>query len=68
MPMYGFVCQRCGEQFEEWVRSATAVDTVTCPACDGQEVDRQLSRIAPIGRSGSSRPVASSANCAPTGI
>ena len=43
MPIYEFLCQRCGHQFEKLVR----VDhTAPCPACQSEEVERLLSLAA----------------------
>ncbi|MBN2500861.1 MAG: zinc ribbon domain-containing protein [Anaerolineales bacterium] len=63
MPMFGFVCQECGESFEELVLSASRINEVVCPSCNSGQVEKQLSRIAaPSFSTGSSS--SSSAACA----
>jgi putative FmdB family regulatory protein len=46
MPLYEFECEKCGWEFEELVRSASATDEVQCPACDSQEVHKKVSLFA----------------------
>ena len=70
MPMFGFVCPDCNETFEQWVPSFSAVDQVTCPQCESDKVEKQLSRVARMSSSGSSSTLSqssSSTNCAPGG-
>lgn len=43
MPIYGFHCSSCENEFETLVRSS---DTVSCPACGSAELKQLLSRIA----------------------
>ncbi len=42
MPMYDFVCSKCGEEFEELV-SAGDSDTPACPSCGSNKTKRQMS-------------------------
>jgi len=46
MPIFEFVCQECEVPFEELVCSATAVDDVTCPFCESDQVVKQISTFA----------------------
>lgn len=46
MPIFEFVCADCGQPFEELVRSANAVDEVTCPNCHSEQVRKQISVFA----------------------
>lgn len=46
MPIFEFVCQECGNPFEELVRSSNAVDEVTCPFCESDQVRKQISIFA----------------------
>lgn len=41
MPIYEFVCQECGKQFEELVFGCG--DEVACPHCSGTKTERLLS-------------------------
>ena len=66
MPLYGFVCDDCNEEFEELVM-VSELDTVCCPECESRKVSRQLSLVAAVKSSGSSSFSASSSACAPSG-
>jgi putative FmdB family regulatory protein len=46
MPLYEFECDKCGVDFEELVRSSTAVDEVTCPKCGERQVHKKVSTFA----------------------
>jgi putative FmdB family regulatory protein len=48
MPMYEYQCRECHHLFELLVREQTVL---ACPACDGRELDRQLSVFAVGGDS-----------------
>ncbi len=45
MPIYEFVCQQCGHEFER-IQSFSDVSTPECPHCAAVEVNRQVSRPA----------------------
>lgn len=40
MPIFEYICQGCGEEFELLVRGATAP---ACPACESEDLEKQLS-------------------------
>jgi putative FmdB family regulatory protein len=42
MPLYSYVCQSCGAEFELLVRSS---DVPACPSCESQNLQQQVSRI-----------------------
>lgn len=44
MPLYEYVCQQCGQQFEELVR--TLDQPIVCPKCGSPQVEKQLSKVA----------------------
>lgn len=67
MPLYGFVCQECGEEFEELILGGSNTDDVRCPKCNAKNVERQLSLVAAMSRSGSSSGSTLSSSCAPSG-
>ncbi len=46
MPVYEYVCSKCGHEFEELILSVSARDKVPCPQCGGRKVTRQLSVFA----------------------
>jgi putative FmdB family regulatory protein len=68
MPIYEFICEECDFEFEELLRSAADIQTVTCPACLGEKVVKKISAFAaasPGGKAtsfwgGSSAPSCSS--------
>ncbi len=45
MPIYEFVCQACGYEFEK-IQSFSNAIASTCPRCQSVEVERQMSRPA----------------------
>lgn len=69
MPIFEFVCEDCGEPFEELLRSASAIDEVTCPRCHSEQVRKQISTIAArvTGKSGASFAPSTSAAACSTG-
>ena len=46
MPIYEFVCEECGEEFEELLRSTIDLQNVTCPSCLGDQVVKKISAFA----------------------
>ncbi len=44
MPIYEFVCEECGEDFEALLRMGS-FDEVKCPQCQSEAVHRKVSRI-----------------------
>jgi putative FmdB family regulatory protein len=55
MPIYGYDCNDCGNQFEKLVRSS---DKPACPACESTNLKRQLSLIAEPAKGGRSASAA----------
>lgn len=43
MPLYGYVCNDCGHDFQTLVLGAERPE---CPSCDGRDLEQQLSLIA----------------------
>ena len=69
MPMYEYRCRRCGEDFEELVRTDTPDSEVECPECGVYEAGRKLSTFAAgASRAGGYRASSSSGNCGPSGF
>ena len=62
MPIYEYHCADCGQDFETLVLNPK--EKVSCPKCDSQKVNRQLSCFA---LSGGDSPSPSSGGCAPSG-
>ncbi len=42
VPMFDYKCRGCGHEFETLVR---AQDTPTCPACEGQDLEKIISGV-----------------------
>ena len=49
MPLYEYVCASCHGKFECYVRSWS--EPVSCPSCQGRDVEKQLSTFAFAGGS-----------------
>lgn len=65
MPIYEFVCADCGRPFEKLVMSSSKIAEVTCPACESQNVTKQISTFASKFSGGSTLSFgsASSSSC-----
>jgi len=53
MPMYEFICEDCGETFEELVMHPSTVNQVTCPYCMSDLVRKLISTFTSKFGSGS---------------
>lgn len=69
MPLYEYVCINCGTAFEQFVRSASSQEEVTCPKCASTLVNKQFSTFGTKGGSGfaGSSSAASDASCSTGG-
>lgn len=65
MPLFEYMCVRCGNHFEQLVRSS-GTQEVTCPRCKSNTVQKQMSSFAVKGvaHAGAGTPAAA---CAPGG-
>lgn len=45
MPIYEYICEECGQDFEKVVRFSEADLSPICPACGSQETHKQISRV-----------------------
>ena len=61
MPLYEYRCQGCGRLFERLVRSWN--ETVDCPACASQEVEKQVSTFAFAGTDSGGGGMSSGGSC-----
>ncbi|MBN1665969.1 MAG: zinc ribbon domain-containing protein [Anaerolineales bacterium] len=70
MPIYEFDCHDCGDSFESLVISFSAIDRVTCPACESKNIKKKLSTFAVKGNQGGSNSFAASSapSCSPGGV
>lgn len=46
MPIFEFVCDECGQPFEELLRNTDAISRLTCPKCGSSQVKKKLSTFA----------------------
>jgi putative FmdB family regulatory protein len=53
MKLYDFLCNQCGKEFEDLVKD---LSEARCPACQSDDVDRQLSTFA-VGGTSRSEPM-----------
>ncbi|MGB5162560.1 MAG: zinc ribbon domain-containing protein [Thermoanaerobaculia bacterium] len=51
MPMYEYLCQDCGHQFEILQRMGEGADGLACPECGEKRVVKQFSTFAASGNS-----------------
>lgn len=56
MPIYEYVCQDCGHEFEKLVRSSTVPN---CPQCDSAQLQKRLSVFATATSAAVAAPVTS---------
>lgn len=45
MPLFAYICRKCGTQSELLVRTDAKVK---CPQCGSSKMERQMSRFAPL--------------------
>ncbi len=46
MPIYEYVCPKCGHEFEQLVMSVSSRDDIECPECGSAAPTRQMSVFA----------------------
>jgi putative FmdB family regulatory protein len=46
MPIFEFLCDSCGESFEELVRGANAIEGLYCPTCNSEKIRKKVSLFA----------------------
>ncbi|MCK5053695.1 MAG: zinc ribbon domain-containing protein [Anaerolineales bacterium] len=49
MPIYEFQCGECDHPFEELLLSASKIEEVRCPNCNGSLVHKQISLFGTTG-------------------
>ena len=67
MPLYEFICEECGETFEELVLGASKTSDVICPACTSELVRKLMSSFSASIKSSSSMSTSlrSAESCSP---
>ena len=69
MPLYEYICQECGQEFEKMVRFADANQPPECPTCQSSNTHKRISIFASHGpgeRGGGSHAAVSS-SCGSSG-
>lgn len=46
MPIYEYVCDACGREFEHFARSMTESGPMQCPSCKATNIQKKLSIFA----------------------
>ena len=49
MPIYEYCCEKCGRDFDVFVRSATQRNEPQCPNCGSTKVDKAVSLFGVAG-------------------
>jgi|CXWL01.1.fsa_nt_gi putative FmdB family regulatory protein len=57
MPIYEYLCDACGHEYEHFAKSMSDADPLQCPQCKGKDLRKKLSLFASApGGSQSVRP------------
>ena len=63
MPLFEYLCKKCGHQFETLVMGSM---NPSCPSCQGKKLEKQLSTFA-VSRGGNAEPREAAAPCGTCG-
>ena len=58
MPIYEYLCESCGQNYEQLRRMSEADNSLQCPSCSSSDVHRKLSAFATTSGSPDSAPSA----------
>ncbi len=61
MPIYEYICMKCGAEFEKLAMRPSDKADAVCPVCKGRELEEKVSNFASVPKAGSD------ARCAPAG-
>lgn len=64
MPLYEYVCMKCGAEFEKLAMRACDKAEMFCPVCRGRELEEKISSFASVSKADASGGAVS---CAPAG-
>lgn len=69
MPIYEYVCNECGSEFERMVRFSEADRPQECPRCGSDQTHKQISTIASrlTGASAGTASYSSASSCSSSG-
>jgi putative FmdB family regulatory protein len=51
MPLYEYLCEKCGQQYESYKRPTEEKNEEACPACGGRAVKKGISLFTAKGTS-----------------
>jgi putative FmdB family regulatory protein len=63
MPIFEYVCETCGQEFEELVFGSNSANGVSCPGCSSVEVKKKISLFASRGDGNNSASFSDAAAC-----
>ena len=63
MPIFEFICNECGCEFEKLVRKSSENNEIQCPECRSSDLEEKISGFASVSTNG----VSSASNCTPSG-
>ncbi|OAG28231.1 FmdB family zinc ribbon protein [Thermodesulfatator autotrophicus] len=65
MPIYEFICEDCGKEFEVLLKSRDEIESVRCENCNSPRIKRLMSVTGAVitGSSSSSKPTVSTQKC-----
>jgi putative FmdB family regulatory protein len=63
MPIYEFICLKCGHEFEKLVRKSSDNNEIQCPECHSENLEEKVSSFASVSTNGTSGV----SNCTPSG-
>lgn len=67
MPLYVYLCQDCGEQFEKMMRFSELEQAPECPICHGQHTHKQITTFASTFSGSGGTSGSSSSGCGSSG-
>ncbi|OPX40251.1 MAG: zinc ribbon domain-containing protein [Thermoplasmata archaeon] len=67
MPIYEFKCRKCGNIFERLCFASDDESDITCPTCQGNEVEKLLSSFSSGSSSSGLGQALSSSSCSSSG-
>ena len=63
MPLYEYLCQECGQEFEKIMRFDQSDERPACPGCKSENTQKRISVFASAGMGNSSFSSSASSSC-----
>jgi putative FmdB family regulatory protein len=64
MPIYDFICDKCGEKFDRLVGFDWQKAGITCPSCGGSEIIKAVSLVGAFQSGGKIQSLGGKSGCA----